>query len=81
MSLLTKILAVQIHANDRGEYGMPLTDMVQAASAVLASHGYTWPRGLDGLLLVELDSCCTGDRSTPRPRSASCTAYPRSALR
>ena len=53
---LTRILAMQIQHRYRGENNVPLTDLLQGASAVLGSHGHVWPAGLDGLLLVEMET-------------------------
>ena len=53
---LTRTLAVQIQQFYLGENGIPLAGVLQAASAVLASHGHLWPGGLQGLLLVEADA-------------------------
>ena len=46
----------QIQEHYRGDDDLPLTELLQSASAVLASHGHAWPDGLDGLLLIEMES-------------------------
>ena len=53
---LTRTLAVQIQHRYRGESDVPLTDLLQSASTVLASHGHSWPDGLEGLLLLEMET-------------------------
>ena len=53
---LTRTLAIQIQHRYRGESDVPLTDLLQSASTVLASHGHLWPEGLEGLLLLEMET-------------------------
>ena len=52
---VTRILAQQTQRNFLGADGLPLTDLLQGASAALASHGRIWPPELGGLLLSEVD--------------------------
>ena len=53
---VTRILAQQTQRNFLGADGLPLTDLLQGASAALASHGRIWPPELGGLLLSEVDT-------------------------
>ena len=53
---LTKALAEQTQRHYAGEDGLPLTDLLQRACAVVASHGQPWHRALRGLLLAEMDT-------------------------
>ena len=54
--VLAKTLAIQIHSNFRGAGGLRITELVQAAATVLSSYAYDWPRGLEGLMLGELET-------------------------
>ena len=54
--LITRQLAQLTQENFLGAGGLPLTDLLQGASAALASHGRTWPPALGGLLLSEMDT-------------------------
>lgn len=53
---LTKTLARQIQFHYRGHGGLRLTELLQRASVVLASHGQPWLPILGGLLLAEMDT-------------------------
>ena len=53
---LTKILAEQTQRHYLGVDGLPLADLLQGASAILASHGRTWDPSVRGMLLAELDT-------------------------
>ena len=53
---LTKILAEQTQRHYLGADGLPLTDLLQGASAILASHGRSWHPSVRGMLLAELDT-------------------------
>lgn len=53
---LTRILAIQTQINYRGANGLHLTDLLQGACAVLASHGQPGRLLLRGLLLAEMDT-------------------------
>ena len=53
---LTNVLAEKIQEHYLGHRDLPITTLLQAASAALASHGHAWPNGLNGLLLVEMES-------------------------
>ena len=54
--MLTRILALQTQTRYRGANDLRLTDLLQGASAVLASHGQPWSLILRGLLLAEMDT-------------------------
>ena len=53
---LTKTLAEQTQRHYVGADGAPLTDILQGACAVMASHGQPWDRALRGVLLAEMDT-------------------------
>ena len=54
--VLAQTLADQIQFRYRGEHEVYVTDLLQAASAILSSLGQPWDRVLGGLLLAELDT-------------------------
>ena len=53
---MTRILAERIQLRFLGDDDTPLTDLLQRASVVLASHGWPWSPRLGGLLLTEVDT-------------------------
>ena len=53
---MTRMLGEQIQRNFLGADDLPLTALLQSASAVLASRLGGWPGELDGLLLSEVDT-------------------------
>ena len=54
--VLTRVLAEQVQDGYLGDQGISLTDLLIQASQTLWMQGDAWPYGLQGLLLVEMET-------------------------
>ena len=54
--VLTRVLAERIQASYLGVGGLRVADLLRRASSGLAWPGHAWPRGLRGLLLMEMNT-------------------------